>query len=256
MKFFLVHFLRSWLLRGLCLVARCGFLLALGTGLTAQPVSAAEPTHSVLHFDGNDSYLELPPHCLDGYKAITVEAWVRPERLGFFTRFFEFGTQKDRLVVNWQHGGGGYVVRAISEEGQLLGWQNGFLSRYESNGWIHLAVVSDGNKIQSYLNGELILQEATKKSFRTAGNGKKYYFGKATFGGGIEDFCGQMDEIRIWDKSLSSDEIKEGLARRLPWGTTHLVAQLNSDTNRLKSIDGGEASFVFRGALRDRKSVV
>ncbi len=101
MKFFLVHFLRSWLLSGLNLVARCGFLLALVTGLTAQPVSAAEPTNSVLHFDGNDSYLELPPHSLDGYKAITVEAWVRPERLGFMTRFFEFGTQKDRLVACW-----------------------------------------------------------------------------------------------------------------------------------------------------------
>ena len=87
MKSHLIDLLRSWLLSGLSLVARCGFLLALVTGLTAQPISAAEPTHSVLHFDGNDSYLELPPHSLDGYKAITVEAWVRPERLGFWTRF-------------------------------------------------------------------------------------------------------------------------------------------------------------------------
>ena len=101
MKSRLVDFLRSWVLSGLSLVARCGFLLALVIGLTAQPVSAAEPTNSVLHFDGNGSYLELPPHSLDGYKAITVEAWVRPERLGFNTRFFEFGTQKDRLVASW-----------------------------------------------------------------------------------------------------------------------------------------------------------
>jgi len=256
MKFRLVDLLRSWLLSGLSLAARCGFLLALVTGFTAQPVSAAEPTNSVLHFDGNGSYLELPSHCLDGYKAITVEAWVRPERLGLFTRFFEFGNQNDRLVANWQYSSGGYVVRAHSEalggSGMLVGFQKGFLSRYESNGWIHLTVVSDGNRIQSYLNGELILQEATKKSFRPAGNGKKYYFGKAAFGGGIEDFCGQMDEIRIWDKVLSADEIKEGLARRLPWGTTHLVALLNSDTNRVKSIDGGETPFIFRGALSKR----
>ena len=79
----LVLLLRSWVLINLCFVAHCGFLLALVTGFSAQPVSAAEPTNSVLHFDGNGSYLELPPHSLDGYKAITVEAWVRPERLGF-----------------------------------------------------------------------------------------------------------------------------------------------------------------------------
>ena len=57
MKFHLVDLLRSWLLSGLCLIARCGFLLALVTGFTAQPISAAEPTNSVLHFDGNGSYL-------------------------------------------------------------------------------------------------------------------------------------------------------------------------------------------------------
>ena len=87
MKFRLVDLLRSWLLSGLSLAARCGFLLALVAGFTAQPIGAAEPTNSVLHFDGNGSYLELPPHSLDGSKAITVEAWVRPERLGFWTRF-------------------------------------------------------------------------------------------------------------------------------------------------------------------------
>ena len=87
MKSPLVDLLRSWLLSGLSLAARCGFLLAMVTGFSVQPISGGEPTNSVLHFDGNGSYLELPPHSLDGYKAITVEAWVRPERLGFWTRF-------------------------------------------------------------------------------------------------------------------------------------------------------------------------
>ena len=153
MKSHLIDLLRSWLLSGLCLAARCGFLLALATGFTAQPVSAAEPTNSVLHFDGNGSYLELPPHSLDGYKAITVEAWVRPERLGNFTRFFEFGTQKDRLVALWQ---GTYRVAAQSEAfgAQQNAPAKWFMSRYESNGWIHLTVVSDGNSFQGYLMGK------------------------------------------------------------------------------------------------------
>jgi hypothetical protein len=116
MKFHLVDLLRSWLLSGLWLVARCGFLHALVTGVTTQSAGAAEPTNSVLHFDGNGSYLELPPHCLDGYKAITVEAWVRPQRLGFYTRFFEFGSQKNRLVACWQ---GSYNVHVSSGGGRM-----------------------------------------------------------------------------------------------------------------------------------------
>ena len=48
MKFRLVDLLRSWLLSGLSLVARCGFLLALVTEFTAQHISAAEATNSAL----------------------------------------------------------------------------------------------------------------------------------------------------------------------------------------------------------------
>jgi len=246
MKFRLVVLLRSWVLSGRNLAARCGFLLALVAGLSAQPVTAAEPTNSVLHFDGNGSYLELPPHCLDGYKAITVEAWVRPERLGFFTRFFEFGTQKDRLVACWQ---GSYNVHVNSAGAIRFEWFNHFLSRNENNGWIHLAVVSDGNGFIGYLNGSLILKRRFETPFKPSGDGKKYYFGKDTFGGEEEDFVGQMDEIRIWDKALSSDEIKTGLSQRPPWGSTNLVVLVNSDTNRVKAINGSEKTALFHGAL-------
>jgi hypothetical protein len=159
MKFRLVDLLRSWLLSGLCLAARRGFLLALITGFTAQPIGAAEPTNSVLHFDGNGSYLELPPHSLDGYKAITVEAWVRPERLGYFTRFFEFGTQKDRITACWDPA---FNVHTLTTGNVEIRWQKNFLSRYDSKEWIHLAVVSDSNGFQGYLNGKITLQAKLK----------------------------------------------------------------------------------------------
>jgi signal transduction histidine kinase len=248
MKFRLVDLLRSWLLSGLSLAARCGFLLALVAGFTAQPIGAAEPTNSVLHFDGNGSYLELPPHSLDGYKAITVEAWVRPERLGRYTRFFDFGTVKDRLVANWN---GSYAVRAISEGlvTPKYGYDYWFISRYEKNGWIHLAVVSDGNSFQGYLNGELIIKETTSLPFRPAGDGTHYYFGKTKRDDEEDDFFGQMDEIRIWSKALSAEEIKSGLDRRLPWGSSNLVVLVNSDTNRVKAMDGSEKTALFGGAL-------
>ena len=249
MRLSLVDLLRSWLLSSLSLAARCGFLLALVTGFTAQPIRAAELTNSVLHFDGNGSYLELPPHSLDGYKAITVEAWVRPERLGFYTRFFEFGTQKDRLVASWN---GSYNVHAASGASggrTWFVWNTGFLSRFENNGWMHLAVVSDGNGFLGYLNGSLILQKRFETSFKPYGDGKKYYFGKATVRGEEEDFVGQMDEIRIWDKALSAEEIKTGFSQRPPWGSSNLVVLVNSDTNRVKAMDGSEKTALFRGAL-------
>jgi signal transduction histidine kinase/CheY-like chemotaxis protein len=245
MKFRLVDLLRSWLLSGLSLAARYGFLLALVTGFTAQPISAAEPTNSVLHFDGNGSYLELPPHSLDGYKAITVEAWVRPERLGEWTRFFEFGSQKDRLVASWY---GSYNVHAATGNWTALGEIN-LLNRYDKIGWIHFAVVSRVDGFESYINGEKVIVERTPEKHYPTGDGEFYFFGKDTFGRDEEDYCGQMDEIRIWDKALSAAEIKAGLLGRSHWGTTNLVVLVNSDTNRVKSINMKESSAIFRGGL-------
>ena len=247
MKSRLVDLLRSWVLRNLCFVARCGFLLALVTGLTDQSIGAAEPTNSVLHFDGNDSYLELPPYSLDGYKAITVEAWVRPERLGFFTRFFEFGTQGGRLVACWNFG---RVFNIHTEHLETsYAFPNGVISCINDNEWIHLAVVSSGKSFEGYLNGERIIDRQTSAEFYPAGDGKRYYFGRDTFGGEEEDYIGQMDEIRIWSKALTSDEIKSGLAQRYSWGSPDLVTLINSNTNRVKSIDGKESSALFRGSL-------
>ncbi len=247
MKSRLIDLLRSWVLPNLCFVARCGFLLALVTGLTVQPIGAAEPTNSVLHFDGSGSYLELPPYSLDGYKAITVEAWVRPERLGFFTRFFEFGTQGGRLVACWNHG----RIFNIHTEGLEVGYgaPNGVINCINDNEWIHLAVVSSGKNFEGYLNGERIINGQTSTEFYPAGDGKRYYFGRDTFGGEEEDYIGQMDEIRIWSKALTSDEIKSGLAQRYSWGSPDLVTLINSNTNRVKSIDGKESSALFRGSL-------
>ena len=246
MRLSLVDLLRSWLLSSLSLAARCGFLLALATGFTAQPIRAAEPTNSVLHFDGNGSYLELPPHSLDGYKAITVEAWVRPERLGFYTRFFEFGSEKDRLVSAWD---GNFNVHASSGARTWNGYADGFLSRHENNGWIHLAVVSDGNFFSGYINGEKVIYEKIPTPFHASGDGSKYYFGKDTFGGGEEDYCGQMDEIRIWNKALSAKDIKGGISGRIKWGASNLIVLVNSDSNRNKTANGDEKMALFRGNL-------
>ena len=106
-------------------------------------------------------------------------------------------------------------------------------------------------KILGFLNGELIIEKNDPSQFHPVGDGKHYYFGKDTFlgGGEEEDYSGQMDEIRIWDKALSAEEINAGLPKRSSWGSPNLIALVNAETNRVKSITGKETSAMFRGAL-------
>lgn len=148
-------------------------------------------------------------------------------------------------MASWN---GSYNVHVASGNWIALGEINS-LNRYDKIGWIHLAVVSKVDGFESYINGTKVILGKTPEKHYPAGDGEFYFFGKDTFGRDEEDYCGQIDEIRIWDKALSSDEIKAGLSRRSHWGTTNLVVLINSDTNRVKSINMKESSAIFRGGL-------
>ena len=155
-------------------------------GLFCNDIRAAEPSKA-LYFDGNGSYLELPPHVLDGYEALTVGAWVRVERVGFMTRFFEFGTQKDRLVSAWDSS---FNVHAQARGKLNWGHMEGLLSPWDKIGWVHIAVTSDGRSFRAYLNGVEVLGRTNLQPFNPGDDGTRYYFGKDTFGAGEEDFIG------------------------------------------------------------------
>ena len=54
----------------------------------------------VLELDGNDSWVELPVDLLkDVKKELTVEGWIRWQKLGNWSRFFDFGPANKSLAV-------------------------------------------------------------------------------------------------------------------------------------------------------------
>ena len=83
----------SWfgLLAGVVLLAQLAIL-------HAQP--ATTPANRVLELDGNDSWVELPADLLkDVKKELTVEGWIRWQKLGNWSRFFDFGPANKSLAV-------------------------------------------------------------------------------------------------------------------------------------------------------------
>ena len=70
-----------------------GLLLLLPWSVAAQ--------NRVLELDGNDSWLELPADLLkDVKKELTVEGWIRWQRLGNYSRFFDFGPVWKSLALS------------------------------------------------------------------------------------------------------------------------------------------------------------
>ncbi|MEM9274673.1 MAG: LamG-like jellyroll fold domain-containing protein [Cyanobacteria bacterium P01_F01_bin.143] len=173
--------------------------------------------------DGNNDYWKVQDY-LGSYELReewTIEAWVRPDSSG--------PNDYQKAPIIWKHGDG--------SEGHTfgLGWENNkFVAGYrkESNNnhikvssnshssgqFYHVAAVAyrDGNNnnqgvIKIYVNGVL------EGTINNIGNAKSNGGDKAlTIGGNTNKenvskgiFDGAIDEVRVWDKRLTTSEIEE-----------------------------------------------
>ena len=78
---------------------------------------------------------------------------------------------------------------------------------WEENVWNHVVATQSGNDLKIYLNGELI-------DSNTFENGLKHNFGNnmsigSTVGANSHKFLGYMSDIRINNRALSNDEVKQ-----------------------------------------------
>ena len=176
-----------------------------------------------LRFDGTEDYIEIPSSAsLDSINSqITVVAWIK-------TDFAQRGT----IVDNWFYdktveppiGERAYVCTALS--GSDAGkFDFGLSPRGNGSGsvwltsntavtsaqWTHVAFVSDGSAMSIYLNGELDASTSAPAQIYSsnrpihigAWNAKEVgYPSFDTF------FNGTIDEVKIYNKALSSAEIQ------------------------------------------------
>lgn len=74
------------------------------------------------------------------------------------------------------------------------------------SGWKHIAVVKEGDKLKLYVNGEL---KVTSLSFESAGYDVSTEEPLKIGFGEMDYFSGKISEVRIYNKALSDNEIKE-----------------------------------------------
>jgi len=153
---------------------------------------------AALHFDGVDDLVTIPAAAdLNLGNNFTLEAWVRPDEIrpwadvlskdapGGYELLSEGGYEAPRAAVA-RSATGNYVVNATSA------------NRLPVLTWSHLVLTSDGAYLRLYLNGIQIGSVASGSVYSIEGVTK------------IGDyFKGSIDEIRIYDRTLSATEINE-----------------------------------------------
>ena len=158
----------------------------------------------------NGSYLEMPHTPALEPAALTVEAWVK---------FLTFPTGKDPCVwivnkntneltnANYalavsHNNVGAYLNIGGGRDNCFASWSNG--NPVSSNGWNHLAMTYDGRDLRVYCNG--ILAGLTPVNRQRSTSSGDLRIGKRADNNG-SGFHGVMDEIRIYNRALSDEEI-------------------------------------------------
>jgi len=173
--------------------------------------------------------------------ALTVEMWVKVNRVSNTNQFLGglWGPGFDNNDV-WQlfiNQSNDLVFEVNGDGTKLRGNDNTktsvpFASYF--NTWTHIAAVFDGNtnSVSIYVNSVLVAGPQNNPSYPARylrppeKQGLKLLFGSIN---GLSDntssnrtFRGQMDEIRLWNKVLTPQEIYCNMSKSLAWNTPNL----------------------------------
>jgi len=170
-------------------------------------------------------------------KPITVEAWVMPEK-------------RNGVVVARGAGSHGYVLFLTNGKPNFAIRSAGEISSVSSDRrivgkWTHLAgVLTADKKLMIYVNGKLA-GSTEAVGLITSDPAQAMEIG-ADEGGSVGEyrspygFTGSVDEVRVYHRALSADEVKEHYSASGGAGDADLVLHFSFDSEDAKDVSGNE----------------
>ncbi|MEU8677913.1 LamG-like jellyroll fold domain-containing protein [Streptomyces sp. NPDC048560] len=155
---------------------------------------------SALKFDGKGQYAQTSGPVVDTTTDYTVSAWASLDTLpGNYATVVSQDGRRTENPFYLQYGQGAF---AFSTPG---GNRARFEVTPELGRWYHLVGVRSGGQIKLYVDGELAATVAAGAADVSTG---ALSVGRARWSGGNVDFWnGSIDQVRVYDKALSDQEV-------------------------------------------------
>lgn len=155
------------------------------------------------------------------YITIPANPELTESALHYTTLFWVYGTEENtgwrgllgrpgRNQCAWINGDSGYVHHRYHTEvgGTNDGAANTPNSSFDWLEWQQVAIVNDGYTSKTYINGELLAE--TSLTSALIADSTDMYIGKSPDSATATGYYfGQIDEVRIWNRGLSSAEIQD-----------------------------------------------
>ncbi|MFH0952995.1 MAG: LamG-like jellyroll fold domain-containing protein, partial [Verrucomicrobiota bacterium] len=157
-------------------------------------------------FDGETSYIQLRDSESLKPEHLTVSAWIRPGK-----RY----TNKNVVFFSKEQtgGAGGYVLRYFAGGLDFMIMRTGSYEplrvtmTLESNQWYHVCGTFDGDWQRLYLNGSMIAEVERHVRINQTATAPK--IGASADASPRDFFLGVIDDVRVYDRGLSADEVAQ-----------------------------------------------
>ena len=175
-----------------------------------------------LGFDGEDQLRVVSNPSINITGALTIEAWIKPNATKNQSILNKFS---NKTIPNR-----GYEL-SLNDAGKIKFAINGIVllsnSSYELGTWTHIAVTYNTTSGMSiYINGVLDNSYTTNGAITVAVVDYLYIGFIST----DQFFNGSLDEIRLWNKEKTIDEIRADMCKKLTGSESNLVGYWNFDT--------------------------
>ncbi len=161
--------------------------------------------NGALQFDGYNDYVEVDNPTLNPTNQIAVSAWIYPTNWFGLKRII----QKGAGTFSSDYGQYSFYEYADTLRFTLDGIGTATSSNsVPLNTWHHVVGVYDGSSIQIWLNGSLVGQQFASgpmSSFPT----DPLFIGARSTASGSDSFSGRIDEVAIYNRTLSPTEIMD-----------------------------------------------
>ena len=159
--------------------------------------------------DGSDDHVDVGAAVVDTTKSYTVSAYVRLDSSsGIQTVLSQDGNRVSGFFLQIKDGRWAFAVPSGDSDSFVAGRASSS-SGVLAGVWTHLVGVHDGeaDELRLYVNGEQDGTAAFASPWSAAGS---LVFGRGKYQGGSVDFLdGRIDEVRTYDRALTSNEIAE-----------------------------------------------
>src|SRR3989338_2854505 len=177
--------------------------------INGNPVFIEGKVGKSLKFDGND-YIKTDIKNLDLQSAFTISAWINAESSSSFQTILakeqdspEGWSNRNFWFALWDNGKLTLKFSSLSNNNdcEIIGG-----SDLRNKGWKHVVGVYDGSNCKIYVDGGLVGSDAV--SGKPEGIGHPLLIGLES-NYRKRGFKGAIDEVKIWDRALSNEEIKD-----------------------------------------------